>query len=133
MTLVVDASLVVAALVDDGPTGAWAEGLLSRGGLAAPHLLPVEVANILRRAVLAGDVPAEVASLAHLDLIALRVDLYPYEPFAARIWELRGTVTAYDAWYVALAEHLDAEVGTLDARLAGAPGPRCSFVLPPDV
>lgn len=57
--------------------------------------------------------------------------LYPYEPFGARVWELRHNVTAYDAWYVAVAEMLGAPVATLDRRLIGATGPRCAFVVPP--
>jgi predicted nucleic acid-binding protein len=61
----------------------------------------------------------------------MRVALFPYRPFADRIWELRDTVTSYDAWYVALAESLDAPLATLDRRLAGAHGPICRFSLPP--
>jgi predicted nucleic acid-binding protein len=130
MTLVVDASVVVAALVDSGPDGEWAEGLLAGDDLAAPHLLPVEVANILRRAELAGEISRETASLAHADLLALRIGLFSYEPFAARIWDLRSNLTAYDAWYVALAETLSAKLATLDSRLSRAPGPKCEFLLP---
>ena len=129
--LVIDAALVVAALVDSGSDGAWADELLATDVLAAPHLMPVEVANILRRAVLSGDITPEVASMAHADLLSLRVDLFPYAPFAARVWELRANLTAYDAWYVALAEALDARLATLDLRLSQAPGPRCGFRLPP--
>jgi predicted nucleic acid-binding protein len=55
VTLVVDASMVVAGLTDSGADGRWAESLLAGDSLAAPHLMPVEVANILRRAALAGD------------------------------------------------------------------------------
>ncbi len=121
MTLVVDASVVVAALVDTGRAGTWAESLLTSDSLAAPHLMPVEVANILRRAVAAGEVSSDVATLAHADLVALRVELFPYRPFAERVWELRENVTAYDAWYVALAESLGARLATLDAKLAGPP------------
>lgn len=128
MTLVVDSSVVVAALVDTGPDGIWAEAQLASGPLAAPHLMPAEVGNVLRRAVAAGDLSADVASLAHGDLLDLRVGLFPYEPFADRVWDLRGGVTAYDAWYVALAEQLDAPLATLDQRLRRAPGPRCRFV-----
>ena len=47
MTLVVDASVVVAALVDGGDVGRWAEHVLTSDDLAAPHHMPVEVANIL--------------------------------------------------------------------------------------
>lgn len=132
MTVVVDAALVAAALIDDGPVGTWADGVVSRGDLAAPHLMPVEVANILRRTVLAGDLSVELATLAHNDLLALRVHLYPYEPFAQRVWELRENVTAYDAWYVSLAERLDGNLATLDRRLARASGPRCGFETTPE-
>ena len=131
MTAVDDASVVVAALIDDGPAGRWAEQLVASTPLAAPHLMPVEAANILRRAALAGDVSDDIASLAHADLLALAVELFPYDTLADRIWELRGAVTAYDGWYVALAESLKAPLATLDGRLTRAPGPRCSFIGPP--
>lgn len=131
MTLVVDASVVVAALVDTGATGRWAEEVLLSDHLAAPHLLPVEVANILRRLALHGEISQDAVSLAHSDLIDLRVALFPYTLDAWRVWELRHNLTTYDAWYVALAESLEAELATLDARLAKAPGTRCHFRLPP--
>lgn len=133
MTLVVDASVVVAALVDVESAGAWAEEQLLSGNLAAPHLMPAEVANVLRRTSLSGEITADTASLAHADVGVLRMALFPYAPFAERAWELRNALTVYDAWYVALAEGLDAELVTLDARLARAPGPRCRFRLPPEV
>lgn len=129
MTLVIDASMVVAALVDSGTDGRWAEALLASGPLAAPHLLMVEAANILRRSAASGAISAEQASMAHADLLDLRVELFPYAPFAARIWELRENVTCYDAWYVAVAETFGAPLATLDARLANAPGPRCRFMV----
>ena len=131
MTLVVDVSLVTAALIDSGPDGTWAEQLLVSDDLAAPHLMPVEVANILRRASLVGDLSEDAATLAHGDLQALRVALFPYAPFADRAWELRKNLTIYDAWYVALAETLEARLATLDARLGRAAGPRCEFVISP--
>jgi predicted nucleic acid-binding protein len=117
VTLVIDASMVVAGLTEGGPGGRWAESLLGGDSLAAPHVMPVEAANILRRAALAGDVSADVASLAHIDLLDLRVEFFPYQPCAARIWELRDNVTCHDGWYV--------------GRLANSPGPRCQFLLPP--
>jgi predicted nucleic acid-binding protein len=130
VTLVVDASVIVAALVDSGPDGGWAEEILARDALAAPHLMPVEVANILRRASLAGEISDAIAALAHADLTSLPIEYFPYLPFATRVWELRSNLTAYDAWYVALAETLTARVATLDERLTRAPGPRCDFLLP---
>lgn len=131
MTLVVDASLVVSALIDSGETGKWAEAQLLAGELSAPHLMPVEAANILRWAAAKGDITADVASMAHADLLDLQVELFPYAPFSARIWELRDNATCYDAWYIALAEFLGSSVATLDRRMARAPGPRCSFRTPP--
>ena len=131
MTLVVDASLIVSALVDTGRTGTWAESLLAAEPLSAPHLMPVEAANILRRAAVRGEISADVASMAHADLLDLRVELFPYAPFAARVWELRDNLTTYDAWYIALAEFLSSPVATLDRRLSRAAGPRCGFETPP--
>jgi len=131
VTLVVDASMVVAGLTDSGADGRWAEALLAGDSLAAPHLMPVEAGNILRRAALAGDLSADVASLAHTDLLDLRVEFFPYQPCAGRVWELRENVTCCDGWYVAVAELLDAPLATLDGRLANLPGPRCRFLLPP--
>lgn len=131
MTLVLDSSMVVAALTDRGQVGVWAEELLVSGPLAAPDLMPAEVANVLRRSALAGDVSADVASLAHEELGSLRLELFPYRACASRVWELRSSVTAYDAWYVALAEMLGARLATLDVRLSRSTGPRCEFAVPP--
>jgi predicted nucleic acid-binding protein len=131
MTVVIDASAVVAALVDSGPDGHWAETLLA-DDLAAPHLLPVEVANVLRRAANAGEITDDIASLAHADLLELRIELVPYDIVAPRIWELRRNVSAYDAWYVAVAELLDAPLATLDQRLVSSSGPTCRFRTPPE-
>lgn len=130
MTRVVDASVVVAALVDTGPSGRWAEAELVGTQLVAPHLLPVEVANILRRVTRAGQISEDVAAMAHHDLISLPIEFFPYEPVAQRAWSLRSNLTAYDAWYVALAELLDAPLSTLDGRLSRATGPRCVFRTP---
>lgn len=127
MTLIVDASVIVAALVDSGPAGEWAAATIDGRPLAAPHHMPIEAANIFRRAALAGDLTADSASLAHGDLLDLRVELFPYAPLADRCWQLRDNVTTYDASYVALAERLDSPLATLDLRLAAAPGPECAF------
>jgi predicted nucleic acid-binding protein len=130
MTLVVDSSFVVAALVDGGPVGTWADQLIATEDLAAPHLMPAEVANVLRRAASAGEISADAATLAYGDLLATRMELFSFEPFGDRVWELREQVTAYDGWYVAIAESLGASLATLDARLTRAVGPRCSFETP---
>jgi predicted nucleic acid-binding protein len=131
VTVVVDSSVVLAGLVVVGDVGEWASSLLASQALAAPHLLPVEVANVLRRAVRSGDITGDVGALAHADLLELNVELFTYEPFGERVWELRDSLTAYDAWYVALAEALDAPLATLDVRLTRAHGPTCEFTTPP--
>jgi predicted nucleic acid-binding protein len=127
---VVDASVVVAGLVDDGPDGQWALDLLAEPSVLAPHLMPVEVAQILRRLVRAGSVSADVAALALEDLSDLAIALYDFAPHADRVWELRETLTAYDAWYIALAESFEVPLATLDRRMAKASGPRCEFQVP---
>jgi len=130
MAIVVDASTVVAALVDSGPDGRWAEDQLRSGPVVAPNLLLAEVSNVLRRAELTGEISPESAALAFDALQSLPFDAVTFEAYAERIWELRHTVTAYDAFYVALAEAIDAPLATLDIRLSNAPGPTCRFELP---
>lgn len=90
--------------------------------LHAPHLLTVEVAQVVRRYVAAGEIAAERGAEALGDLADLDVVLHPHEPLLPTIWRLRSNLTAYDAAYVALALALDATLVTLDARLAAAPG-----------
>ena len=126
----VDASAVVAALLDGGPDGLWARAELRAEDLVAPSHVYVEVSNVIRRAVLAGRLSTDAGALVHRDLVDLPVTSFPFEPLADRVWDLHPAVTAYDAAYVALAEELDAPLVTLDRRLAAAPGPRCSFQLP---
>ena len=132
MIVAVDASVVVAALVDTGSDGRWAESWLRAGRLVAPHLLPAEVASVLRRAEGSQHLSSDTAALAFADLGSLRLALYPFAPFSARVWELRGAVTPYDAWYVAVAEELGAPLVTLDHRLNQASGPTCTIVTPPE-
>ena len=131
MTLVVDTGIVVAALTDQSPIGDWALDLFSGEPLSAPQLVLVETTNVLRRLELARNIPPEVALTAYQDLFKLPIDLYPYAPFRERIWSLRASVTAYDAWYVALAEELDVPLATFDLRLTRSSGPRCTFVTAP--
>jgi predicted nucleic acid-binding protein len=130
VSVVVDSSVLVAALVDSGPNGIWAEEVLSRGSLLAPELARVEATNILRRLELAKQLTMPEANAAHEDLMQLDLEVYSFEPFAERIWELRHTVTSYDAWYVALAEALGLPLATLDGRLSRAKGVNCKFLTP---
>jgi predicted nucleic acid-binding protein len=130
--VVVDASLVLAATLYEGAVGRWAATLLAEQTLAAPELMPAETTNALRKSVLARTASQEEAALVLAELQDLRVDYYPFAPFMERVWELRTHVTSYDAWYVALAEQLDAPLATIDRRLANATGARCRFLIPSD-
>lgn len=130
MTVVVDSSAVVAALLDQGADGHWARGRLESDSPAAPSHLFVEVSNVIRRLAVSGAVSRDVAALAHDDLLQLAVTVFPFEPLASRVWELHPSLTSYDAGFVALAEALGAPVVTLDRRLARASGPACEFLLP---
>ena len=97
--------------------------------LHAPHLLDVEVAQVLRRYALAGDVETERCGAALEDLAALPLSRYPHDFLMSRVWDLRANMSAYDAVYVALAEALDAPLLTRDRRLAKAPGHRAHVEL----
>lgn len=130
MSTVVDSSLLVAATLDAGTEGIWAEQVLKKSTLTAPQLVLVEAANIFRRLELAGRVTALEAASARRDVLSLDITLFPFAPIADRIWELRANVTCYDAWYVALAEALNLPLATLDRRLSKAKGPTCRFLLP---
>ena len=130
-SVVVDASVVVAALVGAVEHGAWAAQTLADAHVSAPQLMPFEVANVLRRNQIHGAMGRDAATLAHADLLDLAVELYPYEAVADRVWELRGILTSYDASYVALAERIGAPLATLDTRLTRAAGPTCRFLTPP--
>ena len=98
--------------------------------MLGPELVLVESSNIIRRLELAGNVTDSVAAVTHRNLVRLDVRLYPFAPFADRVWELRHNLTSYDAWYVAIAEMLDCPLITLDQRLSRSTGPTCEFITP---
>lgn len=123
--IVVDASVLVLALVDDGPDGDRVRVRLRDEDLAAPHLVDVEVVSVWRKLAGRGQLGARRAAQAMGDLASLRLERVPHASLLPRCWELREDVTPYDAVYVALAEHLGTRLVTGDARLAAAPGPRC--------
>ncbi len=123
--IVIDASAVLELLLITS-TGAQIERRVFSTGetLHAPHLLDLEVVQVLRRYSVAGDMSPERAQEALRDLADLPLARYPHDLFLFRIWELRHNLTAYDAAYLALAETLAALLVTCDARLASAPGHR---------
>ena len=121
--IVLDASAVLELLLGTSAGLAVVSRIAVTGAtLHAPHLLDLEVTQVLRRYCASAVLDAERARLALDDLRALDVSRYPHEAMLDRIWQLRENLTAYDAAYVALAEALDATLVTFDARLAAAPG-----------
>jgi predicted nucleic acid-binding protein len=130
LSIVIDSSVVVAALVDSGPHGDWAEEVLAGATLLAPDLVYAEATNIFRRLERAKLITTPEANAAQDDLMQLDIELFPFEPFAGRIWELRHNVTSYDAWYVAIAEALELPLATLDEPLSKSNGVTCKFLTP---
>jgi predicted nucleic acid-binding protein len=92
--------------------------------LHAPHLLDLEVTQVLRRLVREGTVSVHRAEEAIRDLLDLRITRYPHFLLLSEIWQRRHNFSAYDAAYVVLAEQLSATLLTRDGRLASASGHR---------
>jgi predicted nucleic acid-binding protein len=130
LSIVVDASALVAALIDSSAHGEWAEDTIAGAALCAPEIAYVETIDVLRRLERAARITTAEANAAHEDLMQLRIEVFSFEPFAERIWELRHNVTSYDAWYVAVAEGLGLPLATLDQRLAKTKGLGCDFLIP---
>ncbi len=122
--LVVDASAIIELLLGTAIGRRVGLVLADGGSLHAPELLGVEVASVLRRLLQAGEIDDSAAAQALTDLDALGVELYEHMPLLSRVLVLRESLTAYGAVYVALAEVLDADVLTCDAKLARASGHR---------
>jgi predicted nucleic acid-binding protein len=121
--IVVDASALLEFLLNTDVAPRVASRIFDRGEtLHAPHLLDLEIAQVLRRYERAGEAPAERALRALQDLSDLRIARYPHDVLLPRIWDLRLNTTAYDAAYIALAEALDAALVTRDAALASVKG-----------
>ena len=126
--IVADASVIANALGDDGADGAAARAVLrAEQDLAAPDLVDVETVSVLRRRWLTGDLTARRFRNAITDLGDLAIMRYPTLPFMTRAYGLRANVTPYDAAYIGIAEALNCELVTADARLAATPGPRCQI------
>ena len=113
------------------PSGRFVAEQLEQHRLAvAPHLLDAEVVSGLRRGVSAGFVTETRAIVALAHLAALRIVRFPHLRYVPRVWELRHTVTASDAFFVALAEESGFPLVTTDLRLSRAHGHRAEILSP---
>lgn len=124
--IVVDASALLEVLLRTPAAGAVEATLFNdpRQTLHAPHLLDVEVMQVLRRYAASGEIDDQRGSVALADLVDFPIRRYSHDVLLTRVWNLRGNFTAYDAVYVALAEALNARLLTRDRRLAAAAGRR---------
>jgi len=128
--IVADASVVLEVLLRTRVAPQIEERIFSRGEtLHAPHILDLEVTQVVRRYCVSRAMKPERGLEALADLADLPITRYPHHIFLPRIWELRHNMTAYDAVYVALAETLSASLLTRDTRLASASGHEAAIVL----
>jgi predicted nucleic acid-binding protein len=128
--IVVDASVLVAALVDDGSLGRQARAALREDRhWAAPAHLVIEVAGALRGLELGRRVAARRAAEAVDALGELVIDSVELTALLSRVWELRRNLSAYDAAYVAAAEALGCALVTTDSRLSRTAGASCEIRL----
>jgi predicted nucleic acid-binding protein len=121
--IVLDASAAIEWLLQT-PVGARVDQrIFSRStSLHAPHLLDLEIAQVLRRYVRDKVITATRGQEALEDLGGLPLNRYPHDFLIPRVWQLRSNLTVYDAVYVALSEALDAPLLTCDGGIASAPG-----------
>ncbi|MFZ5617032.1 MAG: type II toxin-antitoxin system VapC family toxin [Pseudomonadota bacterium] len=119
--IVLDASVLL-ELLTGSPTGTLVAERLEarRAQLHAPHLIDLEVAQVLRRFAVAGEFTRERGRAALDDLADFPIHRHRHGVLLPRIWELRDSLTAYDAAYVALAELLDAPLLTRDRKIQRA-------------
>jgi predicted nucleic acid-binding protein len=90
--------------------------------LHVPHLLDIEITQVLRRYARSAIISPERGAEALTDLVDLPLNRYPHFVLLPRIWQMRHNLTAYDATYLALAEALDAPLVTRDRALTRAGG-----------
>lgn len=122
--IVIDASAIIELLLDRAPRADPIATRVRREApqLAVPHLVDVEVAQVLRRFARSREIGEPRALAAMEDFLDLPLVRYPHAPILGRAFELRRNATMYDAVYLALAEALGAPLLTCDAKLGRVPG-----------
>lgn len=121
--IVADASVIVDVLLRvPGVDALDARIFGEHEGLHAPHLIDVEVAHVLRKYTLRGELSDARGKLALALLQRFPITRHAHDALLQRIWMLRHNLSAYDAAYVALAEGLGATLCTRDAPLASSKG-----------
>lgn len=120
--IVVDTSAVVAAFCDSRPPPGLIERLSEPLRLHAPHLIDIEFVHALRKLTLLDQISAGRADRALTSFASLRIARYPHTGLRARMWEMRDSVPAYDAAFIALSEALQLPLVTCDGRLSRAHG-----------
>lgn len=123
--IVLDASAALLGLMNDGESRA----LLQSESIVSPHLVDSDVVHALRSQVLRGQLDPVMGERILRVWQQLGLERVGVTGLLGRVWELRANVSAYDGTYIALAEALECGLVTADARLAGAPGPRCSITV----
>ena len=127
--MVVDASAVLEILLNRPSARAVQDSLVGFRQLMAPHLIDVEVMQVLRRYARMNAINASRAEEALSDYTDIPILRYPHNVLLRRIWELRHNLTAYDAAYVALAEALEAPLLTCDRALRSISGHKAKILV----
>ena len=119
MHVVVDASAIAAVLLLE-PEGQTIRAQCEGDTLIAPHLLDYELASVMRSRIRRNP-RDEVAgrALTHV-LPRLNIQRVAVRPADILELSLRTGLTPYDASYLWLALHRDAELVTLDRELSRA-------------
>ena len=125
--LIVDASCLYEVVADTARADDVRAILAADPDLAAPSVVDAEVVSVIRRDYRLGRLDATAASQAVDDLRDWPGERFGHRQLLGRVWDLRGSVRTWDAFYVALAEVLGGTLLTADARLARAAGPRCTI------
>ena len=124
--LIVDASALYEVVVGARRAELIRRRLDADPDLAAPHVIDVEVLSTIRRDHMLGRLDLTLARQAVADLQSWPGERFAHLNLISRAWELRNNVRSWDAFYIALAEALDGTLLTLDRRLGGVPGLRCT-------